>query len=291
MPRLPRLAIPGHIHHTYARSLGQRRLFYQPEDYVRFLQRLEKLAKETDIRICSWVLLPDRFHLLLRVQETPLPTFMSRLLTSYAMYFNRAYQQSGPLFHNRYGSRIIQEEPFTHELIRYLVLEPVRLGVTHNPFAYPYSSLPEFFGHGNWKLVHVQEQKKIIGAKDSALKSFRKFLLDGLRMDLSEWDPFGDDREVIGTARFKTSRMKKHLQTDLGKHTHSHYNHVLKSLSARQKELLPLLAEGKTNSQIADSMLLHLRTVKREVSVLLRQFEQKRRTELVALLAREKILS
>jgi len=66
---------------------------------------------------------------------------MRRLLTSYALHYNRRHRRSGHLFQNRYKSILCQEDPYLLELIRYIHLNPVRAkiisdfrGLDHYPY-------------------------------------------------------------------------------------------------------------------------------------------------------------
>ena len=52
-----------------------------------------------------------------------------------------------------------------------------------------------------------------------------------------------------------------------------------KSLTEQERKILDLIAEGKTNRQIAQAMFLAEKTVKNYVSGLLRKLEMERRTE------------
>jgi DNA-binding NarL/FixJ family response regulator len=52
-----------------------------------------------------------------------------------------------------------------------------------------------------------------------------------------------------------------------------------KSLTEQERRILDLIAEGKTNRQIAQSMYLAEKTVKNYVSGLLRKLDMDRRTE------------
>ncbi len=51
---------------------------------------------------------------------------MRRLLTGYAVCFNRRHQRSGHLFQNRYKSILCQEDAYLRELVRYIHLNPLR---------------------------------------------------------------------------------------------------------------------------------------------------------------------
>ena len=51
---------------------------------------------------------------------------MRRLMTGYAVTFNKRHKRSGHLFQNRYKSVICEEDPYLLELIRYIHLNPLR---------------------------------------------------------------------------------------------------------------------------------------------------------------------
>jgi len=66
---------------------------------------------------------------------------MRRLLTGYAVSFNRRHKRHGQLFQNRYKSIVCQEDVYLRELVRYIHLNPIRAGIVRtltelNKYAY-----------------------------------------------------------------------------------------------------------------------------------------------------------
>ena len=53
-------------------------------------------------------------------------TVMRRLLTGYAVSFNRRHRRYGQLVQNRYKSILCQEDAYLMELVRYIHLNPLR---------------------------------------------------------------------------------------------------------------------------------------------------------------------
>ena len=51
---------------------------------------------------------------------------MRRLLTGYAVTYNRRHRRFGHLFQNRFKSILCQEDPYLLELVRYIHLNPLR---------------------------------------------------------------------------------------------------------------------------------------------------------------------
>lgn len=126
MPRLARLDISGLLQHVIVRGIEQRDIFNDDHDRQLFTDRLFSLLSETGVRCYAWALLSNHFHLLLMPTSTPLSRFMRRLLTGYAVSFNRRNKRAGHLFQNRYKSIVCEEEPYLLELVRYIHLNPLR---------------------------------------------------------------------------------------------------------------------------------------------------------------------
>ena len=129
MPRLARLDITGLLQHVIVRGIERRDIFNDDHDRQLFVDRLFSLLSETGVHCYAWALLSNHFHLLLMPTSTSLAYFMRRLLTGYAVSFNRRNKRSGHLFQNRYKSIVCEEEPYLLELVRYIHLNPLRAGM------------------------------------------------------------------------------------------------------------------------------------------------------------------
>lgn len=126
MPRLARLDAPGVLHHIMIRGIERRKVFLNRRDYEDFLERLATLLPEMKTVCYAWALMPNHAHFLLRTGTVPLARLMRRLLTGYAVSFNRRHKRHGHLFQNRYKSIICQEDAYLRELVRYIHLNPLR---------------------------------------------------------------------------------------------------------------------------------------------------------------------
>jgi putative transposase len=128
--------LPGEIHEvtvvgylTGARGIERREIFKDDKDRKAFLTRFADILEETQTQCYAWALIPNHFHLLLRTGLTPLSKVMRRLMTGYAVTFNKRHKRSGHLFQNRYKSIVCEEDPYLLELIRYIHLNPLRAGL------------------------------------------------------------------------------------------------------------------------------------------------------------------
>ena len=126
MPRQARLDAPGVLQHVMARGIERRKIFTEDKDRAFFLERLAVILEETQTQCYAWAFIPNHFHLLLRTGPTTLSRVMRRLMTGYAVTFNKRHKRSGHLFQNRYKSVVCEEDPYLLELIRYIHLNPLR---------------------------------------------------------------------------------------------------------------------------------------------------------------------
>ena len=112
--------------HYHPGGIERRKIFRNNTDRSNFLERLGRVVCDTQTVCFAWALTPNHVHLLLHTGLVPISTIMRRLLTGYAVSFNRKYQRHGPLFQNRYKSIVCEEDLYLKELVRYIHLNPLR---------------------------------------------------------------------------------------------------------------------------------------------------------------------
>lgn len=145
MPRQARLDYPGCLHHLINRGIERRKIFIDSRDYGTFLEILGEVILNGKHQCYGWALMPNHFHLLLKTGEESISRAMSRLLTRYAIIFNKRHQRSGVLFQNRFKSIVCDEEIYFKKLVAYIHLNPLRAGLVKDFSAlanYPWT------GHG-----------------------------------------------------------------------------------------------------------------------------------------------
>ena len=129
MPRAARLDAPGVLPHVLGRGIEKRKIFLDDPDRVDFINRLGRLAKEDSMDVYAWSIMPNHFHILCKTKKRPLSFSMRKLLTGYAVNFNKRHRRHGHLFQNRYKSIVCQEDAYLAELVRYIHLNLLRGGV------------------------------------------------------------------------------------------------------------------------------------------------------------------
>jgi REP element-mobilizing transposase RayT len=193
MPRKARIDAPGALHHIIVRGIEQRQIFRDDRDRDQFIQRLSDILTDTETPCFAWALIPNHLHLLLKTGLTPIATIMRRLLTGYAVYFNRRHRRHGHLFQNRYKSILCQEEPYLRELVRYIHLNPLRAKLVEEIKVlekYPYSGHSAVLGRVKRDWQQVGYVMGFFGKRKSdARKAYRQFVekgaLQGRRPELT----------------------------------------------------------------------------------------------------------
>lgn len=203
MPRTARLDIPGVLQHVIARGIERRDIFLDNQDRAFFLSRLSSLLQRTSTDCLAWSLMSNHFHLLVKPTTTPLSHLMRSLLTSYAVSHNRKYRRAGHLFQNRYKSIVCDEEPYLLELVRYIHLNPLRVGLAADLDAldrYPWSGHAVLMGHRSFEGQQTRPILERFGQSlDRARAFYRQFIADGMLQGQREelgWNGFIPNRKV-----------------------------------------------------------------------------------------------
>ena len=154
MARLPRLALPGHVHHVVQAGTQLAQIFRDDDDRREAHDRLTRLAQALKVAVHGYVLLPDRFHLVLTPpDEAALPQLMQGFGRAYVPYHNRRHQRSGTLWGGRYRSAVLQPE--RHLLPCLVMLDglPVQAGLAAEPADFGWSSHGHYVGRRLDRLV------------------------------------------------------------------------------------------------------------------------------------------
>jgi len=166
------------------RGLNRQVIFQSDRDREDFLTRLKAVCATTGLQVLAWALLPNHAHLLLRTGTRPLARAMRSLLTGYAGAFNRRHRRTGHLFQNRYKSILVEEEPYLLELVRYIHLNPLRVGLVETLAAldrYPWSGHSVLMGRVRRPWQAVANVLGQYGARvGEARTRYRAFVANGI---------------------------------------------------------------------------------------------------------------
>jgi len=210
MPRLARLDSPGVLHHVMIRGIERRKIFRDNKDRNDLIERLSLILPETNTSCYAWALLSNHAHFLLRSGEAGIAKVMRRLLTGYAVTFNRKYKRHGQLFQNRYKSIVCQEDTYLRELVRYIHLNPLRARLVSDISElnhYPYCGHSALLGNcaREW-----QDTRYVLATFGKTVKKARNEYLDFVEAGVSQ----GRKPELTGGGLIRSlggwKEIKKH---------------------------------------------------------------------------------
>ncbi len=136
------------------------------------------------------MLMSNHFHLVIETPEPNLSRGMHWLNGCYAGSFNRLHDRWGHLFGGRFKAFIVEKESYLPELLRYVVLNPVRANMVSRPEDHPWSSYRATAGLEDcpaW--LDAASVLEIFGGEPAdAAVSYQAFVAERIGADDDLWD-------------------------------------------------------------------------------------------------------
>jgi putative transposase len=145
MPRKPRQKSPTGIYHVMVRGINKENIVRDDQDRRQIVKTVWKVKEKHGFELYAYCLMDNHIHLLMKEKEEPVQKTISRLLISYANYFNWKYDRVGHLCQDRFRSEIIANEASLLNCLRYIHNNPVKAGLVKSPHDYPWCSYPLYF--------------------------------------------------------------------------------------------------------------------------------------------------
>jgi len=138
---------PGEYYHIYNRGPDRGRIFFENENYLFLLNRINKYSHKFNISVLVYCLMPNHYHFLLRQNShDTISVFMQRIFNSYTKAINKRYNRSGTLFEGRFKSKIVSAQAYLLHLCAYIHRNPLQAGLSSRLGDWAYSNLPEWLG-------------------------------------------------------------------------------------------------------------------------------------------------
>jgi putative transposase len=213
MARQRRVIEGGHVYHVLNRATARAGLFLKEEDYAAFERTLAEARGRYPLRMLSYVLMPNHFHLVVwprRGEGGMVSEFMRWLQVTHTQRWHAHYHTAGTghLYQGRFKSFPVEGDRHVRVVCRYVERNPLRAGLCRRAEGWRWSSLyrrlhgeacppeeagllsewPEGTGMsaGRWAAFVNRAQ----GAKEVA----------ALRRSLVRGAPFGSAAWVLSTA-------------------------------------------------------------------------------------------
>src|SRR6056297_1252298 len=188
MARPLRIEFEGALYHVMARGNARDDIFLDDNDREGFIDNLGRVCARFDWRVWAWCLMDNHYHLLIETLRPTLSKGMREVNGVYTQRFNRRHGRVGHVLQGRYKAVLVQKDTHLLELSRYVVLNPVKAGITENAVDWQWSSFRAVMGKTaipDW--LAVTETLQMFHAQHGpARRAFARFVADGVDAD----DPY-----------------------------------------------------------------------------------------------------
>jgi REP element-mobilizing transposase RayT len=189
MARPLRVEFPGAVYHVTSRGNARQSIFIDDENRDGFLDVLSIVVERFKWLCHAYCLMENHYHLLIETPNGNLSKGMRELNGVYTQWFNQRYRRVGHLFQGRYKAIIVEKDNHLLSLCRYVVLNPLRVGLIKKPEQWRWSSyratiglvkIPSFLTV-DWVLSQFGGTKRV------AMEKYRRFVMEGIDKE-SPWE-------------------------------------------------------------------------------------------------------
>jgi len=188
MARPLRLEYENAVYHITSRGNARASIFLDKDDRARFLDTLADVVDRYGWICHAYCLMTNHYHLLIETPNADLSHGMQLLNGVYTQWFNRRHDRVGHLLQGRFKAILVEKESYLLELVRYVVLNPVRAKMVRSVRDWPWSSyratagqteVPEFLAV-DWVLSQFDSDR------ERAVRAYRRFIRQGRGINV--WD-------------------------------------------------------------------------------------------------------
>ena len=144
MPRTKRMYTSGVVCHVLNRAVGRAEIFRSAADYAAFERVLAETCDAVPMRVLTFCLMPNHWHLVLWPQaDGDLSVFMHRLTMTHTMRWHHARQTAGtgPLYQGRFKSFPVASDEHFFTVCRYVERNPLRANLVERAEDWRWSGL------------------------------------------------------------------------------------------------------------------------------------------------------
>lgn len=146
MARPLRIEYPGAFYHIISRGNAGDPIYKTRRDRDKFLEYLSTMVARFGVKIHTYCLMTNHYHLLVETPEPNLSRAIQWLNVSYATYFNIKRDRRGHLIQGRYKSILVDADAYIKHLSRYIHLNPKKANMVDAIADHPWSSYPAIIG-------------------------------------------------------------------------------------------------------------------------------------------------
>ncbi len=147
---------PGGFYHIYNRGNNREPIFMEHENYLFFLRQLRKYFISDKIEIIAYCLMPNHYHMLIRLLADNVSGVLQAFTLSYVKAINKRYGRVGSLFQGPFQSRHVDKNEYLLHLSRYIHANPVTAKLVGKPEDWEFSSYRDYVGLRNESFIRPE---------------------------------------------------------------------------------------------------------------------------------------
>jgi putative transposase len=180
--RPPRIEVPFGYYHVHTRGNDRQPIYFGNWSGRLFVRELGRVTRRYGWRVLAYCLMPNHYHVVMRIGDAGLSDGMCELNGRFATISNWVNKRKNHLFGERFKGWLIEDDPYLFEVVRYVLLNPVRAGLIQVPGRWRWSSLRATLGlepaptflDVDWVLRHFSDDRA------RATEIFARFVDEGV---------------------------------------------------------------------------------------------------------------
>jgi len=179
------------------RGINGEDIFPVDLDKNQFLDFLAETSQKMKIPVYAYCIMTNHYHLVLQNTNGKMWQLMRHLDGNYGSYYRKRYGGKGYVFQDRYRSTLIQDEAYLKISIAYLLLNPMRAGMTRKLEEYTWSSFGFYY---NPQVLDCIVERKWVEELFGNKKDFIDFIYTQYKKEL----PLDNTKygEILGSEGF-----------------------------------------------------------------------------------------
>ena len=205
MPRSHRADEAGSVYHALNRGNGRQRIFRKDADYEAFERILADGLARCDVRLYSYILMPNHWHMVLRPnRDGQMGEFLRWVSVTHTMRYHAHYRTSGQghVYQGRFKSFPIQDDGHFVTVCRYVERNALRATMVKRAEDWRWGSLWRWLqltkGAGAmlspWPIPRSPNWVEKVNEPQSEAE------LTAVRRSIERGRPFGDERWTLAMA-------------------------------------------------------------------------------------------
>jgi len=182
MARPLRIEFAGGLYHVTSRGDALEPIYRSVADRQAWLELFGEVCARFDWVCHAWCQMGNHYHVVVETADGNLAAGMRHLNGVYTQALNRRHRRVGHVFQGRYKAILVAKESHLLALARYVVLNPVRVGLVAEPSAWRWSSYASMVGSApapawlctDWILRHFAE------TRGRAVRGYEAFVQAGI---------------------------------------------------------------------------------------------------------------